>query len=176
MAKDPPRTYGRRIVPTPHRLMVFLGLAMLVIGTPFAIEKTPLLDLFLVWLILCLPLGFLVYLDLGHRLSWDEERIWMQFEGSWRIFWKPPETSVRIEDIEWIEGQFDGDAALKARFFPFDYMMVFGETEGPEPNLLIHPYYVHVNSVRELLHHIDQRKPGVLAAEVIAFMNSDKPF
>jgi hypothetical protein len=176
MAKDPTRTYGRRIVPTPHRLMVFMGLAVLIGITPFVYEKTPWFDLIGMWIILCLPLGCLIYLDLGHRMSWNEERIWIHSEGLFRLFIRTPETSIRIADIEWIEGQFDGDAGIKAKFFPFDYMIVYGETEGPEANVLINPYYVHVNSVRELLHHIDYRKPGVLAPEVIAFMHSDKGF
>jgi hypothetical protein len=176
VARDPNRTYGRRMLPMPTKIQVFFGSLILVVCSFFAYEKTPTFDLVGVWVIGCSLLGFLSYIDLGHQLSWNEERIWMQFDGLWRIFKKPPESSIRIADIEWIEGQYDGVNPLKTKLLPFDVMVVHGPTEGHYPNVLIHPHYVHANSVRELLHHIEYRRPGVMAPEVIAFMHSDKPF
>jgi hypothetical protein len=177
MATDPTRTYGRRILSTPTQIQLFVGFAVLTIVTAFSVAKSELHDLVMIWITASALLGFLAYIDLGHRLSWDDERIWMQFDGMWRIFRKPPETSIRIADIEWIEGEYVGDdSTFKRSLMPFDQMTIHGETTGEEPNVLIVPHYVHVNSVRELLHHIDYRKPGVLAPEVVAFMHSDKGF
>jgi 1,4-dihydroxy-2-naphthoate octaprenyltransferase len=82
--------------------MMFVIMATL---SPFAINKTGILDLVLVWFFGFGSLGFIIYLQFSHQLMWDDERILMRHGGFWRIFggeW--PETSIRIADIEGVVG------------------------------------------------------------------------
>jgi hypothetical protein len=120
-------------------------------------------------------LGFIIYCDFSHQLMWDDERILMRHGGFWRIFggeW--PETSIRIADIEGVVGGQTSMEAVQKRFMPFDHIVLYGPTEGPEPYVMIMPNFINTEDCREALRHIERLRPGVLSEEVITFMNSEK--
>ncbi len=74
-----------------------------------------------------------------------------------------------------VEAIYGSDAGLKARFFPFEFILIYGRTGAQGDNVVIYPPAFRDRSVKEFLHLFDSKCPGKLPNEVVDYMNSDGP-
>jgi hypothetical protein len=167
--------YGRHSITPPNKIIISSGLFLLVIGTPFAFAKTPWFDLIGMWVVPCTLAALLVLQDYGYLLMWDEDQIVMQLDMRvWRWINPRPLTAIRICNIMRIRTDYGQMTKLQLRFIPFDHIVLEGPTEGPEPHVMIMPNFMHVESARDALRFLYERRPEVFEEEVITFMNSEK--
>jgi hypothetical protein len=167
--------YGRHSITPPNKIIISSGLFLLVIGTPFAFAKTPWFDLIGMWVVPCTLAALLVHIDYGYLLMWDEEQVMMRYDGRLlRDIFPRQLTAIRIVDIACIRVDLWQMSAFQQRFIPFDHIVLEGPTEGPEPHVMIMPNFMHVESARDALRFLYERRPEVFEEEVITFMNSEK--
>jgi hypothetical protein len=166
--------YGRHSITPPNKIVLsILGCVLLLSLT--TIDKTPVFDMVGVWIIGLALAALLVHIDYGYLLMWDEEQVMMRYDGRLlRDIFPRQLTAIRIVDIACIRVDLWQMSAFQQRFIPFDHIVLEGPTEGPEPHVMIMPNFMHVESARDALRFLYERRPEVFEEEVITFMNSEK--
>jgi hypothetical protein len=126
--------------------------------------------------VVVLLLFFLVNhgMDWGYQFAVDDERMYQRPKG-WRWFFRRlPWYTIRFQDVSRVEAIHGSEAALKARFFPFEFILIYGRTGAQGDNVVVHPAAFRDRSVKEFLRLFDSRRPGLLPPEVEEYMNSDQ--
>jgi hypothetical protein len=113
--------------------------------------------------------------DKGYRLAWDKDCMYMR-DWSYRWFlrrhlWH----SMRYDEVVLIEGQFKGNAAMKAAFMPFEYIIAYNATYDDKQAIWIHPPSFHDSEVKAFLKHLASKRPDLVPQDIIDFSNSDQP-
>jgi hypothetical protein len=114
-------------------------------------------------------------MDRGYQLAFDDEQMYQRPKG-WRWpFRRRPWYAIRFDEVSRVEAIHGADAGLKAKFFPFEFILIYGRTGAPGDNVVIHPPAFHDGSVKEFLHLFDSKCPRKLPSQVIEYMNSEQP-
>lgn len=124
-----------------------------------------------------LGLFFLVNhgMDGGYQFAFDENRMYQRPKG-WRWFFRRlPWYAIRFDEVSRVEAIHGSDADLKAKFFPFEFILIYGRTGAQGDNVVVYPPAFRDRSVKEFLRLFESRRPGKLPDQVIDYMNSDRP-
>lgn len=114
-------------------------------------------------------------MDWGYQFAFDDERMYQRPKG-WRWFFgRLRWYTIRFDEVSRVEAIHGADAGLKAKFFPFEFILIYGRTGAQGDNVVIYPPAFRENSIKEFLCLFDGKLPGKLPDDVVAYMNSDRP-
>lgn len=114
-------------------------------------------------------------MDRGYQFAFDDERMYQRPKG-WRwVFRRLPWYTIRFDDVSHVEAIHGAEASLKAKFFPFEFILIYGRTGAQGDNIVVHPPAFRDNSIKDFLHLFDKRLPSKLPEDVIEYMNSGRP-
>lgn len=113
-------------------------------------------------------------LDWGYQFAFDEMRMYQRAKG-WRWFFRRlPWYAIRFEEVRRIETIFGADDGVKQRFFPFEFILIYGRTNRDGDNIVIYPPAFQVRAIKDFLLLLHGKRPELFPEEVIEFMHSDR--
>lgn len=114
--------------------------------------------------------------ELGYRVSWDDERVYMRPDGLRWNLGRFPEISIRYEDIRRVREEFGPVPALQRRFMPFDHVRIYGRTHARQRFLFVSPNFMPVEDARAVLAKVQEARPELISPVVDAFIHDDRPW
>jgi hypothetical protein len=114
-------------------------------------------------------------IDAGYQFAFDDKRMYQRPKG-WRWFFRRlPWYAISFNEVSRVDAIYGADAAIKAQFSPFEFILIYGRTGAEGDNVVIYPPAFHENSVKDFLRVFDNRCPGKLPDTVIDYLNSGTP-
>lgn len=126
--------------------------------------------------LLCLVPFFTVNhgLDWGYQFAFDDLRMYQRPKG-WRWFFRRLRwSSVAYKDISRIETIFGADGAVKSRFFPFEFILIYGKTGLDGDNVVLYPPSFPDKEIKRFLEFLYDKRPELFPQEVIDYMHSER--
>ncbi len=110
----------------------------------------------------------------GYQVGYDATRVHCRDWGlTWTLRWKPVH-SMAYDEIQAIDSCYLDRASAKRQFYPFDFLAL--SSHNPDvPVIEIYPIYLKHPDDKLLLKEIYRHRPELFAADVIDYMNSDRP-
>ncbi|MEP1422299.1 MAG: hypothetical protein ABJK59_11070 [Erythrobacter sp.] len=144
-------------------MKIVFGLAMpgLVGGVYIAIFITMQYDALAMILFLCVFPCFMYINNMSYSIAWDDGRLYMRDWGANNYFNRSAYFSIHFDDVAAIEPKFQDNGAVKAAFYPFDYLEV-SSLSGVEQDIWIEPGAFVEDDFFALLEHINMRCPKKL--------------
>jgi hypothetical protein len=155
------------------RTYIVVVISSLIILT--AVFKTNQIDV-AAFFLLVMTLFFLVNhgLDWGYQFAFDDLRMYQRPKG-WRWFFRRLRWySVAYKDISRIETIFGADGAVKSRFFPFEFILIYGKSGADGDNVVLYPPSFPDSDIKGFLEFLYAKRPELFPQEVIDYMHSDR--
>ena len=126
------------------------------------------------WALLAAVTAFIIHLDRGYRVAFDDEAIYTRPHGMRWNFKRYPFIRIPFDEIALVRGEWQRSPPVKT--MPFQYARVYRrDWDGVELFPLVGGELLDIE-FKELLQLIDKKAPGTLSEEVAAYMNSDYRF
>lgn len=140
------------------------------------------LELYLAWALLALPLWFIIHLDRGYRIAFDDEAIYTRQHGVRWNLQRYPFIRIPFDEIALVRGEWDRMRPYKGKLIPAKYVMPFqfvrvyrADWDGRELFPLVGGE-LRDDEFKDLLQLVDAKAPGTLSEEVRQYMENDYRF
>jgi hypothetical protein len=116
----------------------------------------------------------ILLLDRAYTISYDENHSVMTgYKWFWPPTWRFPNT-ITFDGIRAVDGAMGPGGTIQGKFMPFDHIRIDGDVTGRYDHIMVSPNFLDVEGCRELMRAIYAKRPEVVDADVVTFMNSDK--
>lgn len=115
------------------------------------------------------PLFYIKFhLDRGYLISYDDTYVYMRPHGIKWNFTRASEEVMAFADIEEVVGENEGAAMA------FKYVRLYRTQWDGVEKFILSPFFINSDDMKAFVRLIDQKRPGIVAADVMRVMNNPR--